>query len=162
SYFELFGGKRFACRITGDARPKRPDEYRILGRPGARIGMDDLVTGRTVYVQDLRVPGMLHARVLRPPSFGARLVELDDAEVRRRPGVETVVRDGSFVAVVAARAGQAIAGLKRLRGAARWTEEPRLPDQAQLFASMRAAQPRSFPVIDGTAIDAPVPEVATP
>jgi CO/xanthine dehydrogenase Mo-binding subunit len=162
SYFELFGGKRFECKVTGDARPKRPDEYRILGRPGERIGMEDIVTGRTVYVQDLRLPGMLHARVLRPPSLGAHLVELDDGEVRRLPGVEAVVRDGSFVAVVAGKASQAVAALKRLRGAARWTEEPRLPEQAQLFADLRAAQPKSFPVVDGTAIEAPVPAVATP
>jgi CO/xanthine dehydrogenase Mo-binding subunit len=162
SYFELFGGRRFERRITGDARPKRPAEYRILGRPGERLGMEDIVTGRTVYVQDLRVPGMLHARVLRPPSSGAELVALDDSEVRRLPGVEAVVRDGSFVAVVAAKASQAVAALERLRGAARWSEEPRLPEQAQLFATMRAAQPQSFPVIDGTPVEAPVPAIATP
>ncbi|HEY0988950.1 MAG TPA: molybdopterin cofactor-binding domain-containing protein, partial [Kofleriaceae bacterium] len=162
SYFELFGGKRFERKITGAARPKRPDEYRILGRPGERIGMTEIVTGQTVYIQDMRVPGMLHARVLRPPSLAAQLVELDDGEVRRMPGVEAVVRDGNFVAVVAAKAGQAVAALERLRGAARWTEEPRLPDQAQLFATMRAAQPQSFPVIDGTAVAAPVPAIAAP
>ncbi|HZJ62590.1 MAG TPA: molybdopterin cofactor-binding domain-containing protein [Kofleriaceae bacterium] len=162
SYFELFGGKRFERKITGAARPKRPDEYRILGRPGERIGMTEIVTGQTVYIQDMRVPGMLHARVLRPPSLAAQLVELDDGEVRRMPGVEAVVRDGNFVAVVAAKASQAVAALGRLRGAARWTEEPRLPDQAQLFATMRAAQPQSFPVIDGTAVEAPVPAIATP
>jgi CO/xanthine dehydrogenase Mo-binding subunit len=162
SYFELFGGKRFERKITGAARPKRPDEYRILGRPGERIGMTEIVTGQTVYIQDMRVPGMLHARILRPPSLAAQLVELDDGEVRRMPGVEAVVRDGNFVAVVAAKASQAVAALGRLRGAARWTEEPRLPDQAQLFATMRAAQPQSFPVIDGTAVEAPVPAIATP
>lgn len=162
SYFALHGGKRFARRISGDARPKRPGDYRILGRPGARLGMEDIVTGRTVYVQDLRVPGMLHARVLRPPSPTAQLAALDDADVRRLPGVEAVVRDGSFVAVVAGKAGQAVAALERLRHAARWTEEPRLPEQARLFADMRAAEAQSFPVIDGTAVAAPVPPIATP
>jgi nicotinate dehydrogenase subunit B len=124
--------------------------------------MEDIVTGRTVFIQDLRLPGTLHARVLRPPSPGARLVELDDTEVRRRPGVEAVVRDGSFVAVVAAKPGQAIAALERLRRAARWVEEPRLPDQARLVAELRAAQPQSFPVIRGTAVEAPVPPIETP
>jgi nicotinate dehydrogenase subunit B len=162
SYFELFGGKRFERRITGDARPKRPDEYRILGRPGERIGMTEIVTGQTVYIQDMRLPGMLHARVLRPPSLRAQLVELDDSEVRRLPGVEAVVRDGNFVAVVAGKASQAVAALKRLRGVARWTEDAHLPDQTRLFADMRAAQPQSFPVIDGTAVEAPVPSIATP
>jgi nicotinate dehydrogenase subunit B len=162
TYFALFGGKRFERRITGDAPLKRPDQYRILGRPGERIGMDDLVTGRTVYIQDLRLPGTLHARVLRPPSDGAKLVALDDGDVRRMPGVETVVRDGGFVAVVARKPGQAIAALQRLRGAARWSEEPRLPEQAQLFATMRAVQPQSFLVVDGTPVEGPVPAIAAP
>ena len=162
SYFALFGGKRFERRVATDARPKRPDEYRILGRPGGRIAMADLVTGRTVYIQDLQLPGMLHARVLRLPSPGAQLVALDDAELRRLPGVEAVVRDGSFVAVVAAKAGQAVAALDRLRRAARWTEGTALPDQARLFADLRAAPAMSFPVVNGAAIDAPVPEIATP
>jgi nicotinate dehydrogenase subunit B len=162
TYFELFGGKRFERKITGDARPKRPDQYRILGRPGERIGMAELVTGRTVFIQDMHVPGMLHGRVLRPPSVGAQLVELDDSEVRRLPGVEAVVRDGNFIAVVAGKASQAIAALERLRRAARWAEHPRLPDQAQLFAGMRTAPSQSFPVIDGTAVEAPVPPIVTP
>jgi len=162
SYFALFGGKRFERRITGDAPVKRPDQYRILGRRGERLGMDDIVTGRTVYIQDLRLPGTLHARVLRPPSHGAELVALEDADVRRMPGVEAVVRDGSFVAVVAARPGQAIAALERLRRAARWNEQPRLPEQAQLFATMRATQPQSFLVVDGTPVQGPVPAIATP
>jgi nicotinate dehydrogenase subunit B len=162
SYFALFGGRRFGCRVTGDARPKRPDEHRILGKPGERIGMADLVTGRTVFIQDLRLPGTLHARVLRPPGPGAQLAALDDTEVRRMPGVETVVRDGSFVAVVAAKPGQAVAALDRLARAARWTEGPQLPDQTQLIAGLRAARAHSFPVIDGTAVEAPVPPVETP
>ena len=105
---------------------------------------------------------MLHARVLRPPSPSARLVELDDTAVRRLPGVEAVVRDGSFVAVVAAKAGQAVAALEKLRKAARWDEEARLPEQARLFAEMRAAEPKSFPVEDGTAVEKPVPPIETP
>src|SRR6185295_6868868 len=123
-------------KVSVDVVPKRPDEYRILGRPGPRLGMEDIVTGRLVYIQDLRVPGMLHARVLRPPSFTAELLSVDDADVRAMPGVEAVVRDGNFIAVVAAKAGQAAAAWKRLR-AARWREEPRLPDEARLFDDMR-------------------------
>jgi CO/xanthine dehydrogenase Mo-binding subunit len=162
SYFALLGGKRFDRKVTTDAQPKRPDEYRILGRPGPRLGMEDIVTGRLVYIQDLRVPGMLHARVLRPPSLTAELLSVDDATVRAMPGVEAVVRDGNFLAVVAAKAGQAVAALERLRAAARWREEPRLPDSSRLFADMRAAAPQSYLVVDGTPVDAPVPDIAAP
>ena len=95
SWFELFGGKRFESKVTGTARPKDPEAYRVLGRPGPRLGMESLVTGGAVFVQDLRLPGMVHARVVRPPAPGARLASLEDAEVRRMVGIVAVVRDGS-------------------------------------------------------------------
>ncbi len=162
SWFQLFGGKRFGRKVTGGARPKDPAEYRILGRPGLRLGMEALVTGRAVFVQDLCLPGMVHARVVRPPSAGARLASLDDTEVRRMPGVVAVIRDGSFLAVAAESAAQAIAAAENLRKSARWTGATELPDQAELHARMRAAAAKSFPVVDGTAVDEPVPPLATP
>ncbi|MFI5317911.1 MAG: molybdopterin cofactor-binding domain-containing protein, partial [Myxococcota bacterium] len=162
SWFELFGGKRFERKVTGSARPKPRAEYRILGRPGARIGMEALVTGGTVFVQDLRLPGMLHARVVRAPSAGARLTSLDENAVRLMPGFAALVRDGSFLAVAAETAAQAISAADQLRRDARWEGAAELPLQAELFARMRAAPTRSFPVVDGTAVDEPVPPHATP
>ena len=157
SWFELSGGKRFEGKVSGTARPKDPEAYRVLGRPGPRLGMESLVTGRAVFVQDLRLPGMVHARVVRPPAPGARLASLEDAEVRRMAGIVAVVRDGSFVAVAAERSAQAMAAAERLRKLARWTASPELPPQAELYAGMRAAAARSFPVVEGTAKDEPVP-----
>ncbi len=162
SWFELFGGKRFGRKVTGTARPKDPSHYRILGRAGERIGMEDLVTGRAVFVQDMRRPGMVHARVVRPPSGGARLESLDEAAARRMPGVVAVVRDGSFLAVAAETAGQAVAAAERLRRDARWTHASDLPEQAGFHDAMRSAIPKSFPVIDGTAVDAPLPAYERP
>ena len=72
------------------------------------------------YVQDLRLPGMVHARVVRPPGYGARLKSLDTAAAAKLPGVLKVVRDGSFVAVVAEREYQAIQAMRALGDAAIW------------------------------------------
>ena len=165
TYFELFGGKRFEKKITrrraaeAPRRVPHPRPARRADRHGGRSS-----PAARVYVQDLRLPGMLHARVLRPPSPSARLAELDDAEVRRLPGVDAVVRDGSFVAVVAAkRAAQAVAALERLRKAARWDEERELPEQARAVrAACARPQPKSFPVEDGTAVEKPVPPIEAP
>jgi CO/xanthine dehydrogenase Mo-binding subunit len=162
TYFELFGGKRFELKLPGTAKPKDPASYKVLGRSGARIGMEDLVTGRAVFVQDMRLPDMVHARVVRPPSAGARLESLDDGEVTRMPGVLKVVRDGSFLAVAAESSPAAMAAAARLRKLARWTAGPELPPQAELYSRMRAATPKSYPVVDGTAVDEPVPPHVTP
>ena len=162
SYFALFGGKRFERKVTTGAPAKSPASYRVLGRPGARIGMSELVTGTAVFVQDLRLPGMAHARVVRGPTARARLVSAELDEVRRMPGVATVVRDGSFLAVAAETAGRAIAAAERLRRGARWEAPAALPPQAELFPRMRAAPAKSFPVEAGVAVEAPLPPKPTP
>jgi len=162
TYFALYGGKRFERKVAADAPTKTPDSYRVLGRPGARIGMSELVTGKAVFVQDLRLPGMLHARVVRGPTARARLAALDEGEVRHMPGVTAVVRDGSFLAVAADTAARAVAAAELLRRGARWEAGPALPPQSELFARMRAAEAKSYPVEAGVAVDAPLPPKSTP
>ena len=80
------------------------------------------MSGTPIYVHDLELPGMLHGRIARPPSYEARLAGCDEAEVRALPGVIMVVRDGSFLGVVAEREEQAVRALIRLKRVARWDE----------------------------------------
>jgi len=96
------------------------------------------VTGGAAYVQDLRLPGMLHGRVVRPPRYGSKLESLDDAAVKALPGVMAVVRDGSFLGIVAVREEQAIKARAALRNAATWTPGPELPDPARIFDVIRS------------------------
>src|SRR5581483_2645150 len=155
TYWELLGGRRFDRAATGEAAPKPPSDHRIVGRPARRSDVVGLVTGTKRYVQDLVRPGMLHARVLRPPSPKAELLALDDAPVRDMPGGVQVLRDGSFVAVVAAREEQAVRALVALRERSRWRESETLPPSDDLAAWLVAQARRSFRVIDGVATDAP-------
>src|SRR5262249_35057117 len=90
TYLELLGGRRFERGATGAVDPKHPDDYRIVGKAGRRIDLVGLATGTTRYVQDLVRPGMLHARVVRPPSPRARLTVLDAEPVRDMPGVVAI------------------------------------------------------------------------
>jgi nicotinate dehydrogenase subunit B len=78
-----------------------PAHYRLIGKPVPRVDIPAKVTGGAAYVQDMRLPGMLHARVVRPPRPGATLTAADLAAVRAMPGVHQVVRDGSYLAVLA-------------------------------------------------------------
>jgi nicotinate dehydrogenase subunit B len=135
TYGELVGGARFARRVDGGS-PKPPEQYRVVGTPVPRIDLPDKVTGRYVNVHDVRMPGMLHGRVVRPPAPGARLVSVDEASVRGLPGLVRVVHRRDFVAVVAEREEQAAAAARTL--AVAWRRRPEAPDVSDLHAWMRA------------------------
>ena len=119
--------------MTAKAKPKLPSSHRIVGKSIARYDIPAKVTGGAAYVQDLRLPGMLHGRVVRPPSYGAKLAAIDEAKIKAMPGVAAVVRDGSFLGVVAEREEQAIRASEALGKSAKWTPGPALPDQATLY-----------------------------
>ncbi len=87
---------------------KDPGSFKVMGQPVRRIDIPAKVTGGPAYVQDLRLPGMVHGRVVRPPSYGARLRSVDTAAVERLPGVLKIVRDGNYLAVLAQREFQAV------------------------------------------------------
>jgi CO/xanthine dehydrogenase Mo-binding subunit len=86
----------------------------------------------------MRPPGMLHGRVVRPPRYGSTLDSVDEAGARAMPGVIAVVRDGSFLGVVAAREEQAIAARATLLKSAKWTLGPALPDPARIYEHLRS------------------------
>lgn len=112
--------------------------FKVMGKSIPRVDIPARVTGGEIYVQDLRPEGMVHARVVRPPSYGATLSKVDTAEVESMPGVVKVVRDGSFLAVVAEREFQAIKAMRALADAAEWQEKPSLPDETKLPAAVTA------------------------
>jgi nicotinate dehydrogenase subunit B len=114
---------------------KSPDDFTLVGRPVQRLDIPDKVTGRFTYMQDLKVPGMYHGRVVRPPALGATIVSVDESSVARIPGIIKVVRQENFLGVVASSEWAAIIGAQQL--SVRWTEWLGLPDQAQLWEYVR-------------------------
>jgi nicotinate dehydrogenase subunit B len=133
TYAELARDADLHREVTAKAKPKLPSSHRIVGKSIARYDIPAKVTGGAAYVQDLRLPGMLHGRVVRPPSYGAKLAAIDEAKIKAMPGVAAVVRDGSFVGVLAEREEQAIRASEALGKSAKWTPGPALPDQATLY-----------------------------
>ncbi|HEX8728311.1 MAG TPA: molybdopterin cofactor-binding domain-containing protein [Ktedonobacterales bacterium] len=134
SYAELLGGKRFDLPVTGRAPTKRADDYHLIGASSGRLDLADKFYGAPSFVHDLRLPGMLHGRVVRPPSPGATLRALDDTGLAAIPGAR-VVRLGDFVGVVAEREEQAIRATKLLR--LTWDESAALPAQDALHEALR-------------------------
>ncbi len=112
---------------TASPTLKDPARYTVVNSPVPRFDIPAKVTGGPAYVQDLRLPGMLHGRVVRPPSYGATLALYDRAAIEALPGVVAVVRDGNFLALVATKEWQAVQAMRRLGESAQWTEQARLP-----------------------------------
>ena len=101
SYWELADDNLLECDALGNAAPKPPAQRQVAGHRAARLDLPDKVFAQRRFIHDLRLPGMLHGRILRPSSPGARLTHLNVAEAEQLPGVIAVIRDGDFVGVVA-------------------------------------------------------------
>ena len=109
TYAELIGGRRFDRQVSGQAPLKAAGDYQTIGTSVERVDLPQKFTGQTSFVHDLRLPGMLHGRVLPPPSVGATLLYLDRTSVDGIGGLVKLVHIGNFVGVVAEREEQAIA-----------------------------------------------------
>jgi nicotinate dehydrogenase subunit B len=162
TYGELLGGKLFNVRMpasynmvgdpngfpfftggipAGQAPSKPVSEYKLVGTSPPRIDVPDIVTGKAVYIQNVRVPGMLHGRIVRPRGqavygFGAPIVSVDQSSISHLPDVR-VVRKGDFLGVVAAHEFDAIQAAAQLK--VKWAEPPAaLPSSGNEFKGMRA------------------------
>jgi len=133
-YGELVAGEMLHVQAQAKSALKDPAAYRVIGQPVPRVDIPAKVTGGAAYVQDIRLPGMLHARVVRPPGYGAELTACDTSAVEKMPGVVKIVRDGNFLAVIAAKEYQAVKAMQTLASAAKWKETARLPKQDNLPA----------------------------
>jgi len=146
SYAELADDALLEREASASVAPKQVSQHRLVGTPVQRLDLPQKVFGQPRYVHDLELPGMLHARVLRPPSPAATLVALDDTRARALPGVFAVVRDGSFAGVLAESEEIALKALAALAGGASWRQADTLPDAAALGDWLKA-QPAETRVI---------------
>ncbi|MDK1377683.1 MULTISPECIES: molybdopterin cofactor-binding domain-containing protein [unclassified Sinorhizobium] len=140
SYGELVSGQMLHVEAQPQSALKQPGTFRVMGKPLPRVDIPAKVTGRPAYVHDLRLDGMLHARVVRPPSPAATLMELDQGAAEAMPGIVSVVRDGNFLAVVAEKEFQAVNAMRTLAAAARWQEKETLPDQTDLPSTLQGLE----------------------
>ncbi len=153
SYAELAGGgdlnealkvsgNGFSLNVEGPAKPKDPSMYTIVGKPVPREDLPPKILGHYKYVTDVRVPGMLHGRVIRPSGVGAKFVSVDENSAKAIPGfVKTIVK-GNFVGVVAENEWAAIQSANALKIA--WTEPKQaFPEQNKLYSYMRSTAPKA-------------------
>jgi nicotinate dehydrogenase subunit B len=135
-------GRGFALNVEGIGKPKDPASYRVVGKSLPRLDTAPKILGQWQYVTDVRVPGMLHGRVVRPARAGARLVSVDEDSVKQITGYVKTVVEGNFVGVVAESEWSAIRAAQALK--VTWTEaEPAFPAQAHLYDHMRTVAPKA-------------------
>ena len=134
TYAQLIGGKAFSLKVDEKAKAKDPKDFKLVGKSVARVDIPDKITGKFTYMQDHRVPGMMHGRVIRPPAYGATLEGVDESSIKDIPGVR-IVRDKNFLGVVAGSEWNAIRAAQQLK--ANWSQASTLPEQAKLWDHVR-------------------------
>ncbi len=149
-YGALVGDKPFNLAVTGSAPVKTPGQYTLVGTAVPRNDVPAKVGGTFVYMQHVRVPGMVHGRVVRPRGqsaygSGAKVLSLDEASIRSIPGAR-VLRRGDFVGVVAESEWDAVRAARQLRIA--WDIRPVLPGADRLHEQMRSAQTQDRVVLE--------------
>ena len=152
SYGELISGETIRVELADDVAVKAVGNYTIVGQSVPRVDLPAKATGELIYVHDVRVPGMLHGRVVRPPYagvdagafVGSSLIGVDEASVRDIPGLVAVVRIGDFIGVVAEREENAVKAASRLKVS--WKPTPTLPDLTDIETALRAnpSMPRTL------------------
>lgn len=151
-YGELIGGRKFNLSLSATAKRKHPSEWTVLGTSVKRLDLPAMAAGEFEYVHNVRVPGMLHGRVVRPPSVGATLVSVDENSVRDIPGFVKVVVKNNFVGVVAEKQWQAVQAASKLK--ATWKPGPALPSQREFYEHLRKQPSRDTLLVDSKDVDA--------
>jgi nicotinate dehydrogenase subunit B len=146
-----YGPMAAKLNLHVDAAPngalKDPASYRVMGLSMPRVDIPAKLTGEAAYVQDLRLPGMLHARAIRQPGINAKLLDFDTTAIEKMPGVVKIVRQGSYLAVAAQKEWQAIKAMRALDAAARWDTSDSLPDEMTVLDTIRNLPARDIPVL---------------
>jgi len=159
TYAELVSRERFSIPLDVNAKRKPHQEWTVLGRSVPRVDMPAMVTGQLEYVHNVRVDGMLHGCVVRPPGVGATLVRIDEGSGSDLPGFVKVVAKHNFVGVVCEKPWQAIQAARALK--VTWSPGMKLPAQATFYDHMRRRPARDTLVVDSGDVDQVLRQAAT-
>jgi nicotinate dehydrogenase subunit B len=159
SYGELVAGKKFNVLMDRDAKRKSVSDWKVLGTSVPRVDMASMAAGTFEYVHNVRVPGMLHGAVVRPPVAHAQLVSVDEASVKGLPGLVKVVVKKNFVGVICEKPFQAVQAARQLK--VNWNTGTPLPDPATFYDVIRKAPSRDAYVVKSADVDAKLASAQT-
>jgi len=136
TFAQILGGNKFDLKLDPKAPVKNPGSYTLVGKPLPRPDVPAKCTGENVYIHDFSVPGMLHARVIRPAAVGATLISVDESSIKDFSGV-SVVRLKDFLAVAAEDEWTCVRAMRSLK--VQWSAGSGLPAQEDLGAALRSS-----------------------
>jgi len=151
SYVELIGGKHFGIALNVQAKRRAPADWTVLGKPVPSMERVALMTGTFEFVHNVRVPGMVHGRVVRPTETGATVASVDEKSVQHIPGVIKVVVKNNFVGVVAEKQWQAAEAAKTLK--VTWKPGTGLPAQKDFYEYIRKQPSREVMLVNSKDVD---------
>ena len=168
SYGELIAGDNVRLELADNVPVKAVDSYTIVGQSVPRTDLAAKATGELIYVHDVRVPGMLHGRVVRPPYagvdagafVGTSLIAVDETSVGDIPGLVAVVTIRDFVGVIAEREENAVKAAAQLKVI--WKPTPTLPNMKDVETALRANPSTPRTLIDKGDVDAAIAAAAKP
>src|SRR6266702_1198665 len=159
-YGELVGGRKFEIKLNPKAKRRPASEWTVLGKPVPRPDLPAMVTGQFEFVHNVRLPGMLHGQVVRPPAVGATVVSVVEGSVEGMPGLVKVVVRKNFVGVVAEKPWQAIQAANKLK--VTWSAGTGLPSHAEFYNYLRTQQPtRDTLLVDSKDVDEKLGQAVT-
>ena len=151
TYADLVGSKHFNLPLNPTAKRRPAAEWTVLGKPVPSLDRVALMTGQFEFLHNLRVPGMLHGRVVRPPEMGATVAHVDEHSVRDLPGLKKVVVRKDFVGVVAETQYQAVLAARQL--VVQWNPGPALPAQNSFFEHLQQQPSHDALSVDSQDLD---------
>jgi CO/xanthine dehydrogenase Mo-binding subunit len=151
TYAELIGNRRFHIAVSATAKRRLPERWNVLGTPIPSLDRASLMTGHFEFVHNVRMPGMLHGRVVRPPEVGATVANVDESSVRQIPGIVKVVVRNNFVGVVAEKQGQAAQAARQLKVS--WNPGIQLPPKETYYDWLRQQPSRDVLLVDSKDIE---------
>jgi len=131
----LIGNQTLSVKMDKAAPLKNPDNFKLVGQSVQRLDIPGKVTGQFTFMQDFKVPGMYHGRVVRPAGMGAKLISVDESSIAGIPGIVKIVRLESFLGVVAKTEWAAIKAMRQL--AVVWSDWSELPAASELWQHVR-------------------------
>jgi CO/xanthine dehydrogenase Mo-binding subunit len=159
SYWDVQGGRTFNVTIASSIEEKSPERYTLVGHGMVRVDLLAKIRGEGVFVHDATAPGLLHARVIRPPGYHHRLAHFDRTAVAADAQLKALIVDGSFLAVVAADEAAAVRLMGRAARAATWRRIGDVPAPSNISEFLVANETGAFPLVDGVPCDVPVPDL---
>ncbi len=159
TYGALVAGQKWSMTLSATAKRKPAREWTVLGRSIPRVDMAAMATGQFEFVHNVRVEGMAHGRVVRPPEVGATLVSVDERSVSGLPGFIKVVRQKDFLGVVCEKPWQAIQAARMIKAV--WTRGTGLPPASTFYDHLRREPARNTLVVDSGDVDQALGRAAT-